>query len=95
MNTHLDTLAASATSEHIDSAEQKVTCARGSRCCGLFAEVDAILCAALAPVRFRRRHQSPDVLSLGPGRPAGPVGHWSERGEDQYTRPRRPTRPSD
>jgi hypothetical protein len=85
MNTHLDTLVASATSEAIDSPDQQAFhLLDDPDVAALFAEIDALVCAALTPVRCRR-NQSPGAPYSGPGRLAGPVGHWSELGTDQCT----------
>ena len=86
MNRHLDTLVASATSEAIDSPDQQALhLLDDPDVAALFAEIDALLCAALTLSVVRRRHQSPGAPDSGPGRLAGPVGYWSELGTDQCT----------
>jgi hypothetical protein len=64
MNTHLDTLVASATNEAIDSPDQQAL--HLLDVAALFAEVDALLCAALTPVRCSPAPPVTGCALLGP-----------------------------
>jgi hypothetical protein len=78
MNTHLDTSVAPATSEAIDSPDQQALhLLDDPDVAALFAEVDALLCAALTPVRCSPAPPVTGCALLGP--------HWSELGTDQCT----------
>jgi hypothetical protein len=90
MMTHLDTVVAPA-SEAIDRPDQQALhLLDDPEVAALIAEVDAVLCAALTPVRCHR---------VRPTRaPVGwPVlwGTGPSLGRTSAPRPRRPTRPSD
>ena len=73
MMTQISTVAAPATSDTIGGPETKIPYLDPD-IAALFAEVDVILCAALAP-----------APSLGPGRLVGRGVHWFAHGVDQRT----------
>lgn len=67
MNTHLDTLVASATSEAIDSPDQQALhLLDDPDVAALFAEIDALVCAALTPVRCSPAPPVTGCALLGP-----------------------------
>jgi hypothetical protein len=61
MMTHLGTVAAATTSDTTGWAEPEMLYLDPDTA-ALFAEVDAILCAALTPAVGRRHHQPPGAL---------------------------------
>jgi hypothetical protein len=79
MMTHLDTAAVPAGSDATGSPELEIL-DLDPDIAALIAEVDAILCAALAPVR---RPPAPPVTGCAlvrPGRLVGPAVRWSALG---------------